>query len=353
MRRRGRHSPISRAPNLFGAFFLLVLFGAGGCRERPSEAWPGDTLAEETEAFSAREADDSGDSADDIGLDRPSGRPSFDADHFRFVAHNLRNWLTMEITTAEGTSPRPKPEEEKRATATVLARHRPDILGVCEIGGPADLADLRTRLRDGGVELPHVHHTGGADPERRLALLSRFPVVSSERHEDLTFRLDGRTLEMSRGILDVTLGTPVGELRFLGLHLKSKREIPEADQARMRLAEAHLARALADRILAADPGARLIVYGDLNDTRNSPTVRTIRGPGDGPRSLKTVGLRDSREQAWTYHWEHADIYSRIDFILLSESVRGLGNWDASYVVDDPETARASDHRPLVLSLRAR
>jgi endonuclease/exonuclease/phosphatase family metal-dependent hydrolase len=353
MRRRGRHSPISPAPNLFGAFFLLAVFGLGGCRERPSEDWPGDTLAEEIEVFSAREAKDPAASADDIGLDRPPGRPSFDADHLRFVSHNLRNWLTMEVATADGISPRPKPEEEKRATTTVLVRHRPDILGVCEIGGPADLAELRSRLRDGGVDLPHIHHTGGADPERRLALLSRFPIASSERHEDLAYRLDGRILEMSRGILDVTLDTPVGELRFLGLHLKSKRETPEADQARMRLAEAHLARALADRILDAEPGTRLIVYGDLNDTRNAPAVRTIRGPGDGPRALKTVGLRDSRGQTWTYHWDRADIYSRIDFILVSESVRGLGDWDASYVVDDPETALASDHRPLVLALRVR
>jgi endonuclease/exonuclease/phosphatase family metal-dependent hydrolase len=222
------------------------------------------------------------------------------------------------------------------------------MLGVCEIGTEADLADLQQRLKSAGLDFPHTHHTGGVDDTRHLAFLSRFPITKSRVPEDLTYELGGQTRGMSRGIVDVTVDTPKGEIRFLGAHLKSKREIPDADQEMIRRAEAHLLRREADQILAKDPEVQLIVYGDMNDMRQASALRTIQGPRSGPKSLEMAYLRDSRGESWTHHWSYQDVYSRFDYILMSEPLLDKISWDECRVLDDEAWADASDHRALLL-----
>jgi endonuclease/exonuclease/phosphatase family metal-dependent hydrolase len=158
-------------------------------------------------------------------------------------------------------------------------------------------------------------------------------------------------MRMSRGILDATVKTGVDPVRFLGVHLKSKREIPEADQEMMRRAEAHLLRQHATSILEKDPAAQLIVYGDFNDTRQASAIRTIRGPRNSPLSLGMTFLRDSRGETWTHNWSYQDVYSRFDYVFFSPAVQDLVNWDACRVIDDPETLDASDHRALLFVLK--
>lgn len=332
-------SPTARQPLLAG---LVALFLLSACEERGFDEFPGETVATEiargeSETPESRQAP-------------PEHEPREGA--FRFVAYNLENWLAMNrYERGQLTGSRMKPESEKQAVVSILADARPDILGLCEIGTPEDLAELQSRLREVGIDLPHAHHSGGGDPVRNLALLSRFPISRTVEHPALDYHLHNRSFTMSRGLNEAIVDTPIGPVRFLGAHLKSKRPIPDADQEQMRLKEAHLLRDRVEKIFETQPADRLIVYGDFNDTRNTPTLKAIRGPSEGADSLRMAWLKDSRGESWTQHWSYQDVYSRFDYILLSGTMNDLVEWDGSRVLDHPEWRAASDHRALLLKLR--
>lgn len=275
--------------------------------------------------------------------------PPAEASGLRFVSYNVENWLTME--GANGKPGTPKPEAAKSSIVSIVSNEKPDVLGLCEIGTREDLVELQARLKAAGTDLPHIVHTGGADPVRHLALLSRFPVTSMDQPRETGYRLRNRTFSIQRGILDATLSVGGTPYRFLGVHLKSKRPVPEGDQEAMRGHEAELVRRHLDQLLASDPGARLVVYGDFNDTKASSTLRAITGPASQPDSLFPLPLADSRGERWTQHWAEEDLYSRFDWILVSPVLRPEVDSSRCRVIDDPAWAKASDHRPLLMVLK--
>jgi endonuclease/exonuclease/phosphatase family metal-dependent hydrolase len=338
------------APAIVGAVCCAALACASiSCdRNRGAPDWntPGGTVAlvgETSGPAAAAPPEPAPEPADSEAAAAPGGSKGL-----RFISYNVENWLAMDrVVNRKTLKNSPKPDSEKQAVVAILARNAPDILGLCEIGEARDLAEIQSSLKAAGLDLPHSHYTGGADPVRHLGLLSRFPITSTAKPAETEFRLNGQTFGINRGILDATIQTRGKSYRFLGVHLKSKREIEEADQEQMRVHEARLLRRHVDSILLADPQARLIVYGDFNDTYPSTTVRTITGGADKDLRLKPIYLRDSRKHAWTHHWNHQDIYSRIDFITLAPGMDREVNFRASRIIDDPDWDKASDHRPLL------
>ena len=122
----------------------------------------------------------------------------------------------------------PKPEQEIAAVVQVLGQIRPDIVGIVEIGDESMLDDLQKRLRTAGLDYLYREWVMGADERRHICLLSKFPIVERNSRDDVRFELDGRTLRMNRGILDVTVEVnPKYRLRLVGAHLKSRRAVPE------------------------------------------------------------------------------------------------------------------------------
>lgn len=334
------------APGFLGALFLAL---AGCEREQDGPDW-------ERHPPSARPTEAAepavGPAPAAVTRRNPPATPGASPDEVRFVVHNVRNWLEMERGTRGGSARKsPKPEKERTAVISLLLKQNPDILGLCEVGGESDVAEIQKRLEAAGHPMPHRHVTGGIDPTRRLALISRHPIASTKTRDRLDYRLNGRRHSMQRGILDATVDTPAGPMRFLGVHFKSKRETDEGDQELMRRNEAHLLRREIDGIFREDPLAPLVVYGDMNDTRQSPTLRAIHGPGNSPRSLLMIALKDSRGEYWTHHWSFQDVYSRIDYVLVSRAVRDQVAWDECRVIDDPEWSEGSDHRPLLIIFR--
>ncbi len=269
-----------------------------------------------------------------------------------FCAYNLRNWLNQADPSDSAASPREKPEREKRKVIEFLGQIRPDILGVCEIGTPADLADLQSRLRTAGLDLPHHEFCRGADPQRSLALLSRHPIRQRRSTGPLPYRINGETLRLQRGILDASIVIAPGfELRFLGVHLKSRREVPEADQELMRRNEAHLLRRHLDAIYATESQPSLVVYGDFNTHRNEPALLEVIGSRALDSHLLEIPVRDRHGLLWTHFWEAADVYSRLDYLFVSRTLRPRVDSARSRIFDDADFEVASDHRPLVLVLK--
>lgn len=269
-----------------------------------------------------------------------------------FAAYNLKNYLRMERRVeGEVVEDAPKPEDEIAAVISMLRRVHPNVLGVTEIGQETDVEDLKQRLQRGGIVLPHHTLCAAFDPQRRVALLSRYPIVEIRHQTDLAYTLGARRIAFQRGILDATIEIhPSYSLRLLGVHLKSKREVEEADQAAMRRNEAHLLRRHIDGILQEAPETNLLVFGDFNDTRNEQTIKAVQGGFGTEAYLKDLPVEDALGYRWTYYWGFADQYSRFDFLFANKGLLPEVRLRESLIVSGPEWFEASDHRPVVAVL---
>jgi len=278
---------------------------------------------------------------------------------------NAHNYLVQMHPTEADTSPissspgnitnrktPPKPLREIEALVKMLVDLRPDVLGLLEMGGVPALEDLRIRLAAAGLDLPHSALTFGADTERQIGLLSRYPIKANRSPAPPRFVLGAQWQTMQRGILDVELEAPgLGTLRFVGIHFKSRRSVPDFDQAAMRLREARVLREHIAGITSENPNMHIVLWGDFNDTKNTPTLREIAGPAGFLNALVLLPLADDRGERWTHHWAEADVYSRIDFIFLSKNLLPYFDEKRSCVSSDPRWSTVSDHRPLILTLR--
>jgi endonuclease/exonuclease/phosphatase family metal-dependent hydrolase len=255
------------------------------------------------------------------------------------AAYNVENWLSME----RGRDPKaPKPVEERAKVVEIIASIRPDVLGVAEMGTRDDLGDLKARLEAKGLAYPHTEWIEGADTTRHVALLSRYPITNRYSRTDYTYELDGRTMRIQRGILDVKVQVnDAYAVRVIMLHLKSKREVDELDQAAMRLEEARLVRQHVAKALKHDPGLNLVVMGDLNDTDRSPAVRAIIG--EAPFSLIDLKPVSSNGFFGTHYYRGKKEFSRIDYLLVSPGMTNELVAGSARIAQPKEWYKASDH----------
>jgi predicted extracellular nuclease len=268
------------------------------------------------------------------------------------ASYNVQNyWLGGSASEHPLVDEPAKPEIAIAAVIKVLNRIKPDIVGLIEIGDESMLADLQRRLKEAGLDYSYREWVQGADEVRHISLLSKFPIVERNSRDQVHLELDGQAVQMNRGILDVTVAVnPHYRLRLVGAHLKSRREVPEYDQARMRAKEARHLRAHLDQILETSPDANLMLFGDLNDTKNEYPIRQIIGLRGTPGYMMDLWLQDTRDERWTYYWKIADEYSRIDYLLVSPGlVREIAN-EKCGIDDSPFWNEASDHRAIYAAI---
>ncbi len=274
------------------------------------------------------------------------------SEQFNFVAYNLKNYLKMDRRINGKLEKNAlKPAQEIAQLVKIISKSKPAVIGISEMGDLEDLNHFKDKLAQAGLKYPHSELTFGADPVRHVGLLSQFPITERNSQTDLTYRIGKKELPFQRGILDVTIQPSKDyQLRLLGIHLKSKREVEEADQSLMRRNEAELLRQHIDTILKQKPETNLLVFGDFNETRNELPIKVIRGRYNTPGSLTDIQLSDDRGDRWTYYWRYADQYSRFDFVFASKGLVDEINTANSYIASDPNWFLASDHRALVLSI---
>jgi endonuclease/exonuclease/phosphatase family metal-dependent hydrolase len=278
--------------------------------------------------------------------------PAADPGEVRIASYNVENYTTIPRRIGgKMVAEAGKPEPERDAVAKSIAALNPDVIGLMELGTPAEFEDLKRRLRGAGLSYAASEYLAGADPSRHVALLSRFPIVEHHSLGDIPLRLGGVTLHSPRGLLDVTIEPDPGyRIRLLCVHLKAKLEVAEYDANALREAEASFLRRHVREILSRDPSTRLVVMGDFNDTKNSHALREITGKPDWPDSLRALPLTDGRGESWTEFWEEADVYSRIDYVMVSKKLEPDVDFTRSAVARLPFWREASDHCPLVLTL---
>ncbi len=267
-----------------------------------------------------------------------------------FASYNLENYFHAS-DFPDGRERISKSPEAIAAEIHVIQDIHPDILGVCEMGPPGEFADFKARLKSAGLDYPETEYVQGPDPERHVALLSKYPIVSRQSLPDVPFEMDGREEKAARGFLDVTLSVGETKLRFIGVHLKSKLKDTWEDEAELRRNEAHLLRQHIETVLDGDPAAKLVVYGDFNDTKNAPCLKEVMGARTSDRALRDLWLRDSDGDHWTEYWDAADVYTRIDYILVTRDLLPAVDLPKSYVYRSPYWNQASDHRAVVATFR--
>jgi endonuclease/exonuclease/phosphatase family metal-dependent hydrolase len=165
---------------------------------------------------------------------------------------------------------------------------------------------------------------------------------------------------VSRGFLEAEIAvSPTYSFTLITAHLKSKRPIPRADEAELRLEEAKLLRERIDSLFAQNESLNLIVLGDLNDNKDAPPMREIIGRG----KHKLVDTRPAepnpedkgqtaRNITWTHFYSVEDTYSRLDYILLSSGMAREWKIQETYILKVPDWGLASDHRPLLATFEA-
>jgi endonuclease/exonuclease/phosphatase family metal-dependent hydrolase len=277
------------------------------------------------------------------------------ADTFRVATYNLENYLDAPA----GSRPMKTPAARAKIREGLHAL-KPDVLALQEVGGADALLELQSSLKTDGLDLPFSELVNGSDTNIHVAVLSRLPITARRPQTNDHFLLAGRRFRVSRGFAVVDLKVSDRfSLTLIDAHLKSKLPVPEADEADWRLEEAKILREKIDQVLAANPEANLVVLGDFNDSPDSPPLKAVLGHGNrglvDTRPAERNGDAEpasdrrlaARNVTWTQFYAREDLYSRMDYILLSHGLARAWDPAETYILTLPNWGQASDHRPLV------
>lgn len=277
-------------------------------------------------------------------------RPSQKGDELLLMTWNLHRY-SIEDRDGDGQRAEPKPLAERVAATRLIARWRPDVLAIQEIGIEPVLDEFRRALRAEGLEYPHVEHLIRPGSSIGLAVLSRIPIIARRSRLDDVYRIGATNLPVLRGFIDVELLTPRNyKFRLLVVHLKSKVFHP-LGQTEMRRNEARIIAQYVHAVLQEQPDINLILVGDLNDAPNSAPVQRLLGDDGTPR-LHDLRPADELGDVWTHFSGGDDVYGRIDYALVSSGMVAEVVHEKCRVVRDPDAMLASDHRPVLVVLRA-
>ena len=267
------------------------------------------------------------------------------------ATYNLENYLDTESVTEGGKSHgKPKTEKAIEAVIRIVKEINPDILGVCEMGSLERFEDFKKRLADAGLGYMDFEYVPGADPDRHLALVSRYPIIARQSASDVPYELNGRPEKVRRGFLDVTIQVaPDYVLRMVGVHLKSKLAAAEGE-AIIRRHEAQELRRHVEKIMNGDPLVNLVCYGDFNDTRDQPMYGAVTGVRGTVTYLNDLPAKDDLGDRWTHYWKTADLYSRIDYIFVSPALTREVLSGSAHVYRSEYWSEASDHRAVFATI---
>ncbi len=290
----------------------------------------------------------------------PGAAPLVGAPSFRVATYNVENY----IDAPAGTRPL-KSKEARAKIRESLRAINADVVALQEMGTTNALLELRDSLRAEGLDYPHWEHVTGWDTNIHVAVLSKLPLIARRPHTNESFLLFGRRFRVNRGFAEVDIRVnDQYSFTLVTTHLKSRRPVPEADEAELREQEAIILREKIDAVLHRNPEANLVVLGDFNDTKDTKSTRAILGRGknalidtrpaerNGDNQPNPNPRYEPRNITWTHHYGKEDTYSRIDYILISRGMAREWNKGESYVLALANWGAGSDHRPVVATFLA-
>jgi len=274
---------------------------------------------------------------------------------FRLATYNVENYLDQ----PGGTRPMKSAEGKAKVRESLRALNA-DVVALQEMGSTNALLELQASLKAEGLDYRHWELVSGWDTNIHVAVLSKFPITARRPHSNDAYLLMGRRFKVSRGFAEVDIQVnPRYSFTLITAHLKSRRPVPEGDEAEMREQEALLLREHVDARLKANPNANLVVLGDFNDTKDAKSTRALIGRGktalvdtrpaerNGDNQPNPNPRWEPRNITWTYYYAKEDTYSRFDYLLLSPGMAREWNKEDTYVLTLANWAVGSDHRPIV------
>jgi len=278
------------------------------------------------------------------------------AAEFRVATYNIENYLDQPTQSRHYAK---SPEAKAKVRESIEAMN-PDVIALEEMGATNALLELRATLKAEGQDFPFWDYVEGADTNIHIAVLSKFPIIARHPHTNDEFLLDGKRFRVERGFAEVEIQAATNfAFTLIAAHLKSKLTTPNADEAEERLGEARVLRGIVDEHFKANPNAKLIVLGDLNDTKDSDSIKSLIGRGkskltdtrpaerNGDNSFAENIYHEPRDVTWTYFYGADDTYSRIDYILLSPAMTRDWVTNETYIPIIPNWGIGSDHRPII------
>jgi endonuclease/exonuclease/phosphatase family metal-dependent hydrolase len=283
-----------------------------------------------------------------------------DAETFRVATYNLNNYLDAPTETR-----RAKSEESKAKVRESILAIKPDVVALEEMGTISALEELRASLKTQGLDFPNWEYVSGFDTNIHVAILSKFPFTSVRPQTNDYFLLNGKRFRVSRGfaVVDVQVNTNYS-FTLIAAHLKSKRPVASADETELRHEEAKVLREKINEAFAANPNVNLVVLGDLNDYKDAASTKEVIGRGknklvdtrpaerNGDDPASPPRMLDAPTVTWTHYYATEDVYSRLDYILLSPGMAREWVTNESYVLALPNWGKGSDHRPVVATFEA-
>ena len=273
----------------------------------------------------------------------------------RIVSYNLYNFTAL-------NQPQIKTPESRAMVVSVLGKLDPDIAVLIELSGQEALDELADLLKKAGTDYPFrslVEPVPQPDRrkkeqefERRIGILSKIKPAEIRHELNQSYNLNGRAVPVQRGFAHLVYKWSNGyTLHLLGAHLKSKM-FDARGQTDMRRNEARQLRYVVNDILKAEPGANLLVVGDLNDTPDSSPITTLYNRRVRNPEMHLFDLRptDGNGLAWTHLQEEADDYARIDYAMASHGLLPEISFKQTLIPDFTDWYIASDHRPLQITL---
>lgn len=229
-----------------------------------------------------------------------------------------------------------KSPEAIAAAARVLGDLGADVVACQEVHDKKGLDAIADQV-PGNPYKYRVLVPGNDERGINVAVLSKYPVTNVVTNAANRFNVGGKQEGFSRDFLEATIKVNDKFEFVMGTtHLKSHSGGQAANDKRLGEGR-EIHRILADE-LAKFPERRFIVCGDMNDMEDAPSMKAIIG--NGPAELYNP-LQGSHEIS------HPVTHRRIDFLLLSDNMKKAYVDDSEHVINDPNAAQASDHRPII------
>lgn len=241
-----------------------------------------------------------------------------------------------------------------------LREDEPHVLAVQEVEDKGVLYEFNVSQL--GRHFKDLALIPGNDPRGiDVALGSTLPLGQVVSYQFIRDRETGRKL-FSRDLLEVEVMHPDNPYQRLFTifvnHFKSKfidpkvkaadRPAAQAENDRLRWKQAS---AVAQIVKARfpNPSDFFIVAGDFNDTPDAATIAPLlRDPQ--LQLFNVLDLIQDPQKRWTHHWKKENLYSQLDYILLSP---GLAQYivPGSVQVIQKGSISGSDHRPVYVQLQ--
>ncbi len=226
--------------------------------------------------------------------------------------------------------------ESRTATlAERLLSLRPDAVCLAEVETQPLLDQVAGKMPG---YVTHVLGEIGQTASVDVGLISSLPLLETKRHRSRTlYRPDGSATNFTRELLEVHLDVRGKRAIVFCAHFRSK----SSDDPGRRWAEARGAREVVAAAATENPGALLVLGGDLNDTPGSPPLLELEVGGALART--SGSLPD--DQIATYWFEGRG--SAIDHLYVATANSGFSRFEPrSFRVahdDGARTFAASDH----------